>query len=314
MSSPTASDLGLNLADINMDAVKIFNLVDNLKNKVNPDKEMENLKTLAEVILEMVKRLQELEQNIDVSLETLDGVILELKEAIQSLSKDNLALEQESKSTKQIVANLETRCSDLKAQCSKLKAENANLRSRVDYLEKRIKELEATIQDLISFNKELKLENSSLRQEANSAKKDLNQKVREGENVNDLSALGDFAFQFQTLLGKFIGVNRSVPIWEAIDFINDPSSDPKQVEALKMIGFGNKEKVLALKKAIKYFIDSRFSIGHPAIANQYDKSLEDLVEIAGNHNSLKFISPISEFWRKMLKKGKIFDSSTWELN
>jgi len=152
MTTATASDSGLDLTQINTDAVKIYNIVDDLKKSFH-GKDQKALDNMEETVLGQLKKLQQLEVNIDVTLETLDAAIIKLQEQVEALKVDKLSLEQKN--------------NDFQDAEIILKEERSTLKSRIAELEKFKRDFEARIEAL-------ELELGSTKQKLNEARKELN--------------------------------------------------------------------------------------------------------------------------------------------
>ncbi len=114
MSGPTTSELGLDLSKINSDAVNIYTLLTEVQKNLTENEDKKKIVGVLTVTFKMLERLQGLEGNLNVTLETLDKVILGLQGEVEGLKGDKLALEKELMRIKSEMGELTTEKESLK--------------------------------------------------------------------------------------------------------------------------------------------------------------------------------------------------------
>ena len=188
-----------------------------------------------------------------------------------------------------------------------------------------IKELKNNLQILYNEIVSLKEKNACLQQELAKVKRDYQEKkeqvvenkedLKEKREESDLIVLGDFAFQFQNLLAKFIGVKFGLQINQLQAMLTQNSLDEvyPEIKKIKDFNFVKPKSLENLEACLRNLKELRFPVGHKAIATKSSLKFKGIMELSKTYCQYHNVEPIVEAWKKLMIEGEVFDDSTWKL-
>ena len=226
---------------------------------------------------------------------------LVLKEALDATEGQKGELERENLDMKSRIRELEVEASCLTAEILRSKGE---VRTLVD-----------KVNSLSEENKRLSQKFAENEKKCEAETKELNEKKLEMDQAEDqdLIILGDFIYQFHTLLAKVFGEKNGIGIAQVEEMIQQNHS-PQGVEAFKRLGLAEEEVLEKLDKSLRVIKDATNFVGRRTIKTSIKLSFKDIEEIAKKHFLYTRVVPIISAWKLLMKSGEIFDASTWVLN